>query len=152
MNVSMLDKDISEIEIIKPLWEKLNAIHLDKSIFFKSKYEKFTFEKRIESFNKETGKVIKIAVLFDSEKEKYIGYCISSIEEKQGEIESIFIEKEYRKFGLGDKLMSNALMWFHENSIKDIQIGVVYANDDVLPFYQKYGFNISSYVLKRSLL
>ena len=33
MNISIVEKDITEIEIIKPLWEKLNLIHLDKSVY-----------------------------------------------------------------------------------------------------------------------
>ena len=149
MNISIIEKDIAELEIIKPLWEKLNSIHLDKSVYFKSKYENFTFDKRIESIYKKAQKgIIKIDVLLDNDKRDIVGYCLSSIEDNLGEVESIFIEKEYRKFGLGDKLMNNALQWFNSNGIKNIEINVVYANDEVLPFYEKHGFHIGNYILK----
>ena len=35
MNICIVEKDITEIELIKPLWEQLNSIHLDKSIYLR---------------------------------------------------------------------------------------------------------------------
>ena len=149
MNVCLVEKDITEIELIKPLWEKLNLIHFDKSVYFKCKYEKFTFDDRMKSIYKKAQKgIIKLDMLLNNNGE-YVGYCLSSIEENLGEIESIFIENQYRKLKLGDKLMRSALNWFESNSITNIQINVVYANDEALPFYKHYGFNIGNYILKR---
>lgn len=82
MNICIVEKDIKEIELMKPLWEQLNAVHFAKSVYFKSKYEKFTFDKRIESIYK----------------------------------------NEYRKFGLGGKLMEKALNWFKSKEITNIEI------------------------------
>ncbi|MGN0144122.1 MAG: GNAT family N-acetyltransferase, partial [Clostridium sp.] len=141
MSVSIIEKNIDEIELIKPLWEQLNLIHADKSVNFKKRFEKYTFEKRMKSIiNKAQNGIIKLDILFDDEKNRYVGYCISSIENYSGEIESIFIEKEYRKSGLGGKLMESALRWFKDKSITDIKINVVYNNSDALPFYERYGF------------
>lgn len=94
MNISLVEKDINEIQLIKPLWEKLNLIHFNKSVYFKSKYEKFKFEKRIESINRisENG-TVKLDVILDNDTMEYVGYCLSLIEDNIGEIESIFIEK-----------------------------------------------------------
>lgn len=39
------------LSLLKPLWEKLNEIHLHDSPHFKNFYEAFTFEKRIVSFD-----------------------------------------------------------------------------------------------------
>ena len=49
---------------------------------------------------------------------------------------------------LWDKLMNNALKWFKSNGIKNIEINVVYTNDEALPFYEKHGFHIGNYILK----
>lgn len=152
MNVNIIEKDISEINIIKPLWEKLNLIHLNKSLYFKDKYKTFTFEERMKLIYKRIQKgIIKLEVLLDTEKDEYIGYCLCSIEDTFGEIESIFIEEQYRKFGLGDKLMKSSLKWFESNGIAKIEINVVYANDEVLLFYKKHGFFIGNYILKRKI-
>jgi ribosomal protein S18 acetylase RimI-like enzyme len=150
MDICLVEKDIKEIELIRPLWEQLNSIHYDKSVYFKDKYEKFTFDKRIESIHqKSQNGMIKFDMLLDNETGNYVGYCLSSIENSSGEIDSMFIENSYRKFKLGDKLMRNALNWFESNSVENIEINVVYANDEALPFYNRYGFNIANYILKR---
>ena len=151
MNICIIEKDITEIEIIKPLWEQLNSIHLDKSIYFKKKFKNHTFDKRMESIYKKAQKgIMKLDILLDNDTGNYIGYCLSSIEDNLGEIESIYIENQYRKFRLGDKLMMNALTWFESNTITNIQINVVYANDEALPFYERYGFHVGNYTLKRN--
>ena len=151
MNICIVEKDITEIELIKPLWEQLNSIHLDKSIYFKNKYEKFTFGKRMESiYEKDEKGIIRLDMLLDSDNGDYIGYCLSSIQDTLGEIESIYIQSQYRKFKLGDKLMNNALNWFESNAVTNIEISVVYANDEALPFYEHYGFHIGNYTLKRN--
>jgi len=153
MNISVIQKQMTDIEIIKPMWEKLNSIHLEKSVYFKSKYENFTFDKRIKSiYKKAQNGVIKLDVLLDSDTGGYVGYCLSSIEDTLGEIESIFIEEQYRKFGLGDQLMNNALKWFKYNRIENIEINVVYANEEVLPFYERCGFHVGNYILKNNYI
>ena len=149
MNISLVEKDINEIQLIKPLWEKLNLIHFNNSVYFKSKYEKFTFEKRIETINRKSENgIVKLDVILDNDTMEYVGYCLSSIEDNIGEIESIFIEKQYRRYKLGDKLMVNALNWFEYNSITNILINL--ANDEAIPFYKRYGFYIGNYILKRT--
>ncbi len=149
-NISILEKDIVEIELIRPLWEKLNSIHVQKSIHFRSKYENFTFSKRMKSIYKKARRgIVKLHMVFDSDTKKYVGYCLSSIENNSGEIESIYIENQYRKLGIGGQLIEDALNWFKAKGITNIQIGVVYGNDHALPFYERYGFNIGSYILKR---
>ena len=149
MNICIIEKNIKEIELIKPLWEQLNLVHYDKSIYFKNKYEKFTFDKRVKSIYEKSQKgTIKIDMLWDNETENYVGYCLSSIKDNIGEIESIYIKDDYRKFGLGGKLMESSLNWFESNGITNIQIGVAYANDEALPFYKRYGFYIGNYILR----
>lgn len=150
-DIHLVEKNIEEIKLIKPLWKQLNSIHIEKSIHFKTKYENFIFSKRMESiYEKAQNGIIKIDMVFDSATNKYVGYCLSSIENNSGEIESIYIEKQYRKFGIGGQLMESALTWFKANGITNIQIGVVYANDETLPFYERYGFYIGNYILKRN--
>lgn len=46
MNISIVENGIKEIELMKPLWEQLNSIHYNKSVHFKDKYDRFTFDKK----------------------------------------------------------------------------------------------------------
>ncbi|GKX65598.1 GNAT family N-acetyltransferase [Inconstantimicrobium mannanitabidum] len=147
MNISIVEKDITEIDIIRSLWEKLNVMHKDKTQYFKRRFENFTFDQRFVSINAQGN--YKFDVILDNDNNKYVGYCLSSIDGASGEVQSIYIEKEYRKYGLGGKLMGRALSWFEENEIANIAIGVIYGNEEALPFYARYGFMPLSYNLKR---
>lgn len=152
MNIHIVEKGIKELELIKPLWEQLNRVHFNKSINFKNKYENWTFEKRIAGiYGKANHSILKLDMLYECDTGVYVGYCLSSIEGQLGEIESIFIEQKYRKFGLGGKLMNSALNWFKGRQITNVEINVVYANDEALPFYERYGFYIGNYILKRKV-
>lgn len=66
-----------------------------------------------------------------------------------GEIESIFIEKECRGFGLGDKLMTRALKWLDKNGADNKIIGVAEGNEKVLEFYKRYGFYKRTVILQQ---
>ena len=46
--------------------------------------------------------------------------------------------------------MKNALAWFESNSITNIEINVVYANEEVLSFYERCGFHVGNYILKNN--
>jgi diamine N-acetyltransferase len=35
MNISIVEKEITEIKLIKPLWEQLNSLHFEVKIIYK---------------------------------------------------------------------------------------------------------------------
>ncbi len=131
---------ISRIELIKPLWEKLNQIHYRDSIYFKDSYIKFTFEKRIEKFlNMNEDDIFIEAVITDDN--TIIGFCITTISgDKTGEIESICIEEQYRRKKIGEKLIKNSLQWLKNKKASTVGLAVSYGHESVLPFYEKFGF------------
>lgn len=138
------------VDFIKPLWEKLNKYHEVKSIYFSDKYKNNTFEKRKSKFVSNNNLKVRIDLIKDIEKNLYIGYCISTIDiELTGEIDSLFIEEEYRKDGLGDKLMKEAIEWLDLNKVKTKVIAVAEGNEGVLEFYKRYGFYKRRIVLEQ---
>lgn len=98
-----------------------------------------TFEKRCEKFLSMDTKDIYIEVVED-EKQSIIAYCISTMEKEVGEIDSLFIEEEYRKNGLGKKLIRNATKWLKSKRCKRILLAVADGHEDVFNFYMKNGF------------
>ncbi len=129
----------TEVSIIKGLWEKLNRIHLHDSHYFKDHYKKFTFEKRSEKFIRLADQNILIQVVENKEL-VIIGYCVSSIHHGIGEIDSIYIEKEYRKYGIGGKLIEAGINWLKERECEKITLAVAEGHEEVFEFYKKYGF------------
>lgn len=128
----------NELPLLKPLWEKLNEIHLHDSPHFKDFYETFTFEKRIVSFD--TIKADNLLIQAVEHDNNPCGYCISTITNETGEIESLYLEESVRGKSLGETLCSNAINWMKNRNCKKIQVSVSFGHESVFGFYQKLGF------------
>ena len=139
MNYRLRVIDKSQIKIIKPLWEKLNKTHLKDSHYFKEYFKTFTFDKRCEKFKELDYNSIHIEIAENANK-VVIGYCISTIEKSVGEIDSIFVEEKYRKFGIDKKLVDNSIKWLKENKCSEILVSVAEGHESVFNFYAKFGF------------
>jgi ribosomal protein S18 acetylase RimI-like enzyme len=126
------------LSLLKPLWEKLNEIHLHDSPHFKNFYEAFTFEKRIVSFDTIMPDNMLIQIV--EHEGEICGYCISAITNETGEIESLYLEEKTRGKGLGETLCSNAIEWMKKRACKKIQVSVSYGHEEVFGFYEKLGF------------
>lgn len=101
-------------------------------------------------------KYIKKAIINDSpnilvarDNDKMIGFITFDIEEnnyidtnikKFGEIIEIFVKKEYRKKGVGTKLIQKAEKFFINQEIKDVKIASSSFNDNASKFYDKNGY------------
>jgi ribosomal protein S18 acetylase RimI-like enzyme len=141
-NIEYIQGGIELIDEIGILWEKLNIHHLNKSVDFKERYKNFTFDKRKEGMLKKAiNAQFHIILVKDDDSGRTIGYCVSSIEEnKTGEIESLYVESDYREYGIGKALMERTLQWLCENNASPVRIGVAGGNEDVFSFYKKFGF------------
>lgn len=134
--LSLINKD--QLQVLQPLWEKLNETHLIDSLHFKEQYASFTFNERCDKFNYITEDNIRIEIVKDHN--ICIGYCISTIDTTTGEIDSLFIEPGYRKYGLGSTLVENSINWLKANKCQKIVVAVAAGHESVLPFYEKFGF------------
>lgn len=128
----------NQITTLKKLWTKLNEQHLNNSTHFKDHYRNFKFEERFSKFSEYESDKIKIDVLKD--KELNVGYCISTIDDTKGELDSLFIDSKYRKFGYGQKLAERSIIWLKKNNCHKIIVSVAEGNESVLDFYKKLGF------------
>ena len=131
---------IELLEFVKPLWEKLNKHHEVKTNYFKDSFKGYTFEGKIKKYlNSDLD--VKVDLIKDIKKGVYIGYCISLVnKESVGEIDSLFVEDDYRKCGLGEELMNRAIDWLNQNQVKAKIIAVAEGNEKVMDFYKRFGF------------
>jgi ribosomal protein S18 acetylase RimI-like enzyme len=84
---------------------------------------------------------LRIDLARDAITKEFIGYCVTSVDQaKQGEIESIYVEKDYRLSGIGDSLMTRALGWLENVTVKKTILGVAEGNEGVFAFYQRHNF------------
>lgn len=131
-----------DIHRIKPLWEQLNDLHQQDSVHFKDHFSTFTFEKRVKAFEHIIEDNLHIIVALDDSKEegKMVGYCLSTIKDTIGEIDSIYLDSGYRGQGIGEKLAKTAFTWIQNKNPSRILVAVSFGHDEVIPFYQKLGF------------
>ena len=126
---------------VQPLWLKLNDIHLANSNYFKHHYHDFTFEERCKRFSEEAQLEVMVVLACDAASSMDVAYCISSVNSAMvGEVDSLYVEQDYRKLGVGDRLMKQAMQWMDALQVKRRIIAVAEGNEMVLPFYQRYGF------------
>jgi len=141
-SIKYIETDQSGLDFVGFLWEKLNEHHRVRSLHFAEHFARMIWDvRKNELLKKSINGFMRVDIAKDVETGKLVGYCISSVTvAKVGEIESIFIEKEYRRSGIGDVFMKKALKWMEGLSVTRIIIGVGAGNEEVFPFYARYGF------------
>ena len=137
---------------VQPLWEQLRDHHGSISKHFSESIRKRTFADRAGDFEaKAQHHMFRIELVQREKAELPIGYCISSLSNDLiGEVESIFIDSQYRGLDIGDMLIKHALGWMEGQGAKRKRLGVLAGNDTVLGFYEKYGFKVRTYILEQN--
>ena len=143
--------DITEIDLIRPLWDQLNTYHTVNARAFRDVYTNWTFSDRKDNFKKVAAAGhLRIDLAFYPVSGRYVGYCVSSFsQERGGEIESIFVEESCRLQGIGTALLTRALAWIDTNNPVRVRISVADGNEDSFAFYQRFGFHPRMTVLER---
>jgi [ribosomal protein S5]-alanine N-acetyltransferase len=143
--------DQKDLELIRPLWEKLKEHHMAVSMYRKDYYSNFKFEIRKEKLlEKSRDGALYIDLVSALSKKEFIGYCVTSIDaQKQGEIESIYVEKEYRGASIGDNLMKRALSWLESRAAGERVLRVAEGNEAVFAFYRRYAFYPRTTILEQ---
>lgn len=127
------------LDCVKPLWQELNKLHLEKTPRFQGFYANNTFEARKAALLS-TAQKGRLSVILAYDAAIVVGYCIASVVGDAGEIDSIFVASAYRKMGIAGNLMDKALNWLKERNPKGMVIKVSVGNEEVFGFYAKYGF------------
>lgn len=78
------------------------------------------------------------------------GFGMASYEGDYGEIDYLFIDKELRGDGRGDKIMERLLSFLDEKGVGFVDLKVVLGNP-ARRFYEKYGFRVRTEVMSRTL-
>ncbi|MDV0447664.1 hypothetical protein MsAg5_15750 [Methanosarcinaceae archaeon Ag5] len=127
------------LDNVKTLWEELNKLHSDKSPYYKDFYANNTFEARKTTLLS-TAQKGQVCVVLAYDASLVVGYCIASVVDDTGEIDSIFVSGDYRKMGIAGNLMDKVLSWLKQSNPRKIVIKVSVGNEEVFGFYAKYGF------------
>jgi len=122
---------------VETLWKELNEFHIGIGGYFSADLAERSFDRRRTELIDST-KMLYVAIASDNAD---VGYCISSIRgDDIGEIDSIYVKKEYRSQGLGKKLAESALRWLDENNVRKKVVVVLEGNSEAMAFYRSLGF------------
>lgn len=76
-----------------------------------------------------------------------VGYLAGTINEKgsyeeiqYGEINNMFINDEYRGYGIGKKLVNSFKMYCKDNNILNLKVTASFKNKNAIGFYKNNGF------------
>ncbi len=151
-NIVFIETDAIDLYLIKPLWEKLNDHHHKQKSDFQEHYENFTFPQRAEALLKKSlDGDMHIGLVEEKKSRLLVAYCITTTsQDKEGEIDSIYVEEEYRSQGIGDELMKRSLKWMADRGVKKKTVRVAAGNQDAMSFYERYGFRPRSITLEQA--
>jgi [ribosomal protein S5]-alanine N-acetyltransferase len=149
--IEYIEKNREDLDLVQPLWEKLNAHHLAISLDFKDHFQKMNFKIRKEELLKKSRDgALHIVLARDRQTGQYVGMSVASLNaEKLGELESIYVEKDYRGGDIGDGLITRVLGWLESMAAATITLGVGGGNENVFGFYRRYGFYPRITILER---
>lgn len=129
-----LEGGVELLDLAGPLWEKLDTHHARVSRHFSSRSSGSGFAERKKGLlEKAVPGKLRVELVKLRDNDRYIGYCISSIDQKQiGEIESIFLEDEFRNQGIGHQLMQKALRYIWKHRIVRFTIAFTWSTGSLL--------------------
>ena len=78
---------------------------------------------------------------------KVVGYIMGNIEKGKSWIEDIAVDVNYQKRGIGKQLLKKELTELKKRGAKIVIAEVHHKQTPAIPFYYRYGFRISGYML-----
>ena len=148
--ISFVSGGVELLGDVAPLWQRLRDHHVKLNGPFTTEIAAQTFEKRAGGWKTEGnhGEVLVDVAWAD---DRAIGYCVTTIDLRgeMGEIDSLFVLEEFRRRGIGDRLVRRALQWLDDNEVKDRVVYVICENDPALKFYARFGFVARTVVMKQ---
>ena len=154
MNIEIKRADISNIKDIQDLNHQLFELefnNFDSSLKVGWTYEKEGTDYFTEMLNNE---VVYIALI----ENKIVGYLAGSVNiqnsyvtKSLAEVDNMFISEDYRKYGIGSKLMNEFKKYCIQNNIEELKVTASAKNSNAINFYKKNGFEEFEITLMQEL-
>ena len=149
------------IKIRKATLQDLTSIQELNNKLFKLEYQNFDDTLKVGWPFEKDGKdyfenMINNEIVFVAEdEEKVVGYLagsiceeISYITENFAELDNMYIDDEYRRFGIGTLLINSFKEYCKEKNIQNIKVTASAKNNRAIQFYIKNGFEDYNVTLK----
>lgn len=130
------------LNIVAPLWKKLTVHHAGISTCFSDEFRAMSFiDRRADLLEKASIGKLHIVLVKAKRPEQYIGYSVGAVTPKNtGEIESLFVEDDFRNQGIGSELIKRLVDWMDKEKVVSKCVNVAIGNEDAFKFYRQWGF------------
>ena len=129
---------------IESLWKELCEHHFNLEKRFSASTSP-DFESRLRTL-KYKGRNHLVELVRATGNSNFIGYCVSTIDNALvGEIDSLYIDRNHRRYRIGKKLIKRALCWMDEHHVSAKRVCVLAANKTAVDLYEKFGFTVRQY-------
>ncbi|NND00119.1 MAG: GNAT family N-acetyltransferase [Gammaproteobacteria bacterium] len=126
----------ADIGLIEPLWDELKAHHQQRTASFDAYYLQIGFQKRKAELLSKDQLLILVAGDIGCE----LGFCVASVNNGAGEVESLYVRPQSRHQRVGSTLMQHALAWLSTQNSAPIRLLIGEGNEAVIAYYHKLGF------------
>jgi diamine N-acetyltransferase len=155
MDISIRKAAVEDLESIL----KLNKALFDYEEKFNSEYNLgWTYSEKGQNYFRKRIKDDSSIVLVAETGNRIVGYLLIFIDTHSirktnpiAEVENMFIDREYRKHGIGTELMKEAIKLIKEKGIKRIDVEVEAQNFEAIKFYKSIGFEDFEITLEMKL-
>jgi len=148
---SYIQGNQGHMDLIRPLWDKLNAWHYDLADSFSQRFRNVNWNKcKREMIDGST--IMLVDYVLDQSNNKIIAFCISRVykgDPTTGEIDSLYVEEGHRQAGIGKQLMDRSIEWLDQQGAKKKRVLVVAGNEVLIDYYSQFDFQPLHIVLQR---
>jgi len=145
-----------DIKQILPVWGELAGFHASLDPAFTPSSE----------WPREYGAYLKTLMaredtlaLVAKENQEIIGYAVGRIttlppffeHRFRGYIHDVYVRGEFRRRGLGRRLVEEILAWFGRRGVTLVELTVAANNSEAFPFWKRLGFFVYMHQMKREL-
>lgn len=122
----------TDLEITSARDELLKEIYEIERESFSAPYPPYVFASMVE----ETPETFLVAIF----KQNTVGYVLASLRKDAGHILSMAVKEDFRRKGVGSKLMTGILEVLYRKGVRRVDLEVRMSNHIAQEFYRKLGF------------
>jgi len=155
MTVEIRRATLKDIRDILPVWGQLAEFHSGLDTAFTPSAQ----------WAREYGSYLRVLISRDDalavmakDGAEVVGYAVGRItmlppffeHRTRGYIHDVFVKPQFRRRGVGRRLVDEILRWLRQRGVNLVELTVA-ANNDAVPFWERLGFRVYMYQMKKEL-
>lgn len=145
MEITYRKAKLEDLETISRFWDKLDKTHIRYHPLYR--LEDNILEKRKKYIKKQIERRDAFIYLAEGQG-RIIGFADGRVEDrapilkikKIGCLAAVFVEKKYRKRGIGGRLVENLIGEFKKRDLNFVKAEIDVRNSSAFEFYREFGF------------